>query len=206
MRKITVVCLVAREPGWLCLQKLWDLRDEYEIKLILSHRKKPSSEDPFRGPRPDFERFKDFARSSKISFGEVDSYRDAAEMGALDRVGHFDVLFSCNWKYLIPERVLPLARLGTINLHRGKLPEYKGLEPVKRALLNGEKNIFLTAHKIEKDYDSGEILGTGSIQVKKVPAESIDETTERLKQELHPLYPEVMLKALKQLKKKGIGV
>jgi peptidoglycan/xylan/chitin deacetylase (PgdA/CDA1 family) len=49
-------------------------------------------------------------------------------------------------------------RLGTINIHKGKLPDYRGMPPAFWELWNGEAEVGITVHKVEAGLDSGPIL------------------------------------------------
>lgn len=194
-----VVCFLAREPGWRCLQALHSDPD-FKIKLLYSHLRKPSSEDPLRSERKNYERFKRFALENKIPFYVKDTFKSAADLKELNDAGPIDFMVSCNWKFKIPLPDLQRAKLGTVNLHRGKLPEYRGLEPVKRALLDGWKHIYLSAHMMEAEYDTGHLLDQAVMSVTRRENESLDDTVERLKTELYPYYPQSMIKGLNKLK------
>ena len=50
----------------------------------------------------------------------------------------FDFLISVSWRYLISPQVFEKAKIGSFNIHRGDLPKYAGVEPIKRALNNNE--------------------------------------------------------------------
>ena len=58
------------------------------------------------------------------------------------------------------------ATKGIINIHPGLLPKYKGSSCVEWALYNGDP-IGLTAHFMNKEYDSGPILKRKYIKFKK---------------------------------------
>uniref|UniRef100_A0A6M3ITM6 Putative formyl transferase n=1 Tax=viral metagenome TaxID=1070528 RepID=A0A6M3ITM6_9ZZZZ len=45
-----------------------------------------------------------------------------------------------------------------LNLHAGKLPEYRGSSPLNWALINGEKEFTLSIIKVDEGIDTGDIL------------------------------------------------
>lgn len=49
-------------------------------------------------------------------------------------------------------------RLGVVNIHYGKLPEYRGCNPLVWAILNGEKFAWVTLHWMNETYDQGPVL------------------------------------------------
>ncbi len=51
-----------------------------------------------------------------------------------------------------------LPKLGTINLHKGKLPNYRGMPPAFWELWHGEQEVGCSVHKVEAKLDTGELL------------------------------------------------
>jgi methionyl-tRNA formyltransferase len=59
---------------------------------------------------------------------------------------------------IIKESVFKIPRLGSINLHQGLAPYYRGGPPIFWELYNGEPEIGLTVHFVESKVDSGDIV------------------------------------------------
>lgn len=59
---------------------------------------------------------------------------------------------------IIRESVFRLPRLGSINLHQGLAPFYRGGPPVFWELYNGEPEVGLTVHFVEAKVDTGAVL------------------------------------------------
>ncbi|HEX8338231.1 MAG TPA: formyltransferase family protein [Pyrinomonadaceae bacterium] len=59
---------------------------------------------------------------------------------------------------IIRESVFRIPRLGSINLHQGLAPFYRGGPPVFWELYNGEREVGLTVHFVAAKVDTGEIL------------------------------------------------
>jgi len=51
-----------------------------------------------------------------------------------------------------------LPRLGTLNLHKGKVPEYRGMPPAFWELWNDENSIGCTVHWVDEKLDTGDIV------------------------------------------------
>ena len=187
-RKLNVVCLIAREPGLYLLQTLLN-HDEFNIVAIFTHSRLPSSDDPERGPRPEYPVFKEIASKNNIPFFIVDYKKDAAIMADIEKIQEYDLMLSLNWKFLVPEHILGKSRIGDINLHRGLLPDYAGLEPIKRMLKDGFDFATITAHLMNEEYDQGEILYEFNHNINRKPEESISQCVDRAKNELIKLYP-----------------
>jgi len=60
--------------------------------------------------------------------------------------------------YILKPSVFAAPRLGCVNLHTGKVPAYRGAAPVFWELLNGEKEVGITIHRVEAAVDAGEIV------------------------------------------------
>lgn len=59
---------------------------------------------------------------------------------------------------IIKRDIFELPVYGILNLHCGKLPQYRGRAPICRTIMNGDKELYLTLHKIDEGVDSGDIL------------------------------------------------
>jgi methionyl-tRNA formyltransferase len=60
--------------------------------------------------------------------------------------------------YVLKEPVFMLPRFGSINLHCGKLPDYRGAPPAFWELYNGERQVGVTVHRVTAKLDEGPIL------------------------------------------------
>lgn len=70
-----------------------------------------------------------------------------------------DIAISVNWPVLIPAQVREAFRHGIINAHAGDLPRYRGNACPNWAIINGEKQVCATIHRMDDGLDSGDILG-----------------------------------------------
>ena len=77
-----------------------------------------------------------------------------------------DIILSIRYGVILRDEVLKIPKRGVLNLHSGLLPDYRGVMATFRAMLNGEKNIFMTLHNIDDStIDTGNIFATSSIVV-----------------------------------------
>ena len=60
--------------------------------------------------------------------------------------------------YILKKEVFEIPRLGSINLHSGKAPEYRGAAPAFWELYNGERSVGITIHRVASELDAGAIL------------------------------------------------
>lgn len=59
---------------------------------------------------------------------------------------------------ILPETLLNIPPLGTINVHGSLLPKYRGAAPVQRAILAGDEQTGITIMQMDAGMDTGPIL------------------------------------------------
>jgi methionyl-tRNA formyltransferase len=69
-----------------------------------------------------------------------------------------DVIVATNWRTWIPPEIFNLPRRGTLNVHDSLLPKYAGFSPLIWALINGEKEVGVTAHMMNDELDAGDVV------------------------------------------------
>jgi len=79
---------------------------------------------------------------------------------------------------ILPEEILNLPRLGSLNIHYSLLPKYRGASPVESAILNGDTETGVTIQKMEFKMDSGPIVAQEKVAI--LPDEKAPDLRERL--------------------------
>lgn len=69
-----------------------------------------------------------------------------------------DVLLVVDFGYLIPQWLLDLPKLATINIHPSKLPKWRGSSPGQCVLLSGSRSSAVTIMQLDSQLDHGPIL------------------------------------------------
>jgi len=69
-----------------------------------------------------------------------------------------DLIVSVYFNQILKTEAIELAKIGTLNLHPGLLPGYRGVWPDFWKLYKGEKQAGITIHYINEKIDEGEIL------------------------------------------------
>ncbi len=72
-----------------------------------------------------------------------------------------------------------IPRLGCINLHKGRVPEYRGMPPGFWELYDGAPSAGVTVHHVATKLDAGDVIETAEITI------SACETPESLREKLH---------------------
>ena len=68
--------------------------------------------------------------------------------------GNFDLIVSINCNQIIKKNTLDKVPIDFVNFHPGKLPNYRGLFPSFYSLLNKEREVCLSFHKIDAGIDT----------------------------------------------------
>ena len=100
-----------------------------------------------------------------------------------------DLIFSINYLFII-ERDLLAHPFCAINLHGSLLPKYRGRTPHIWAIINGETETGITAHKMEEGCDTGNIF----LQ-RKIPI-NWNETGADILMKFRKIYPEIVLEVI----------
>lgn len=66
---------------------------------------------------------------------------------------------------ILREELFGLPRLGTLGIHHGKVPAYRGNKTTFWAMYNGERTAGVTIQKIEAGLDTGRIVREGEVVI-----------------------------------------
>jgi methionyl-tRNA formyltransferase len=79
----------------------------------------------------------------------------------------YDLLVSAGFPLIFTEELINSSKFGTINLHAGKLPNYRGGSPLNWQIINGEKKIGISIVKMSKELDAGDIYSSKTFRLAK---------------------------------------
>ena len=95
---------------------------------------------------------------------------------------------------ILRKELLQLPKHGCINLHGGKLPDYRGAAPINWQILNGEIEGGCTILYADEGIDTGDIIEQATY-----PIEGNDTAGDIVEKQLK-LFPSMLLRALDQIK------
>lgn len=99
---------------------------------------------------------KEKAESLKIPFFKVDNYHTEETKDFLRKTeADLGILYGTN---IIKESVFSIPEKGSINIHLGLTPYYRGGPSVFWELFNGEKENGATVHYVAKKVDTGDVI------------------------------------------------
>ncbi|GII63966.1 methionyl-tRNA formyltransferase [Sphaerisporangium krabiense] len=77
-----------------------------------------------------------------------------------------DIIVANNWRTWLPPELFDLPPHGTLNVHDSLLPAYAGFSPIIWALINGEQEVGVTAHRMNAGLDAGDIVLQRAVTVR----------------------------------------
>jgi methionyl-tRNA formyltransferase len=92
-----------------------------------------------------------------------------------------DVIVSVAAPEIFLPELLNVPRLGCINVHSGRLPNYRGMMPAFWQMLRGEQAITITVHRMAHKLDAGDVLATQLFPFKR--SDSLDRVIKETKRE-----------------------
>jgi methionyl-tRNA formyltransferase len=133
---------------------------DFEIVGVITQPDRPRG----RGQEVSFSPVKETALASNLAVHQPEKIR-APEAEALLRKLSPDCIVIIAYGQIIPARLLPIPKLGWINLHASLLPKYRGAAPINWAIVNGETRTGLTSMRIDAGMDTGEMLLQREIEI-----------------------------------------
>lgn len=83
---------------------------------------------------------------------------DGEEFLAIYRGLRPDLVVVVAFGQKIPSEILFGPKYGCINVHGSLLPKYRGADPIRRALLNGDRITGITTMHMNEGWDTGDII------------------------------------------------
>jgi methionyl-tRNA formyltransferase len=103
--------------------------------------------------------FKSLAERHGVPVLPTSSVNDPAYVEKVRAINP-DVIVSVAAPELFRKGILAAARILCLNIHSGRLPQYRGMMPNFWQLLHGESYATITVHEMVEKLDAGPVLGT----------------------------------------------
>src|SRR5229473_2078217 len=161
------------------------VQSDFEIVGVITQPDRPRG----RGQKVSFSPVKVAALAANVAVHQPEKIR-AAETEALLQNLAPDCVVIIAYGQIIPARLLPIPKLGWINLHASLLPKYRGAAPINWAIVNGETRTGVTTMRIDAGMDTGEMLLRREIETG--TKETAPELASRLSESGAPLMAETL--------------
>jgi methionyl-tRNA formyltransferase len=160
-------------------------QSDFEIVGVMTQPDRPRG----RGQEVSFSPVKEAALAANLAVHQPEKIR-APEAGTLLQKLAPDCVVIIAYGQIIPARLLPIPKLGWINLHASLLPKYRGAAPINWAIVNGETRTGVTTMRIDAGMDTGEMLLQREIEIG--AKETAPELAARMSESGAPLMAETL--------------
>lgn len=172
-----------QERGVACLRAL--LASDHTIVGVLAHA--PAGQAPRASVA-------DEARRHGLLLFQPADVNDLETIRSLQGLAP-DVTVLAGYSPIVKRPFIELAPRGCINLHGGKLPQYRGSSPMNWALINGESTFSLSIIRVNERVDAGPVLLDRNFPI------GTDDTIADLQAIASRVFPEMLLEVLQQIER-----
>jgi methionyl-tRNA formyltransferase len=163
-------------------------QSDFEVAAVITQPDRARG----RGQEISFSPVKETAAAAGIPVHQPEKIRAPEAQELLQKIAP-DVIVIIAYGQIIPARLLPIPRLGWINLHASLLPKYRGAAPINWAIVNGETKTGVTSMRIDAGMDTGEMLLQREMEI------GAAETAPELAARMSELGAPVMVETLRGL-------
>jgi len=101
-----------------------------------------------------------------------------------------DLFIIAGYSTILKQIVFDIPLIGTINLHAGRLPEYRGGSPLNWQLIEGETEAGISVIIMDEGIDTGCVIADDNFPVNE------NDTIADLHQKANELFPSLVMKAI----------
>lgn len=145
----------------------------HEICGVFTQPDKPKN----RGMKLAFSPVKEYALTQGLEVYQPTKMRDGTALAIVEKLQP-ELTVVAAYGRILPEDILAVPPLGSINVHSSILPQYRGAAPINWAILDGCKETGVTIMHMAKELDAGDIICVKKTEI--LPDENAQELTYRL--------------------------
>ena len=145
----------------------------HEICGVFTQPDKPKN----RGMKMTFSPVKEYALSQGLDVYQPTKMRDGSALEIVEKLQP-ELTVVAAYGRVLPEDILAVPPMGSINVHSSILPQYRGAAPINWAILDGCKETGVTIMHMAKELDAGDIICVKKTEI--LPDENAQELTYRL--------------------------
>jgi len=172
MASLKVVYMGTPDFAVPCLDKL--VAEGHQIAAVVTQPDRPKGRGQKLTPSP----VKECALRHGLPVLQPEKIRQPefiAELAALAP----DVIVVVAFGQFLPQSLLDVPPLGSINVHASLLPKYRGAAPIHWAVINGEQTTGITTMFMDRGMDTGDMILKDEVAI--APDESSGELHDNLK-------------------------
>ena len=145
----------------------------HEICGVFTQPDKPKN----RGMKMTFSPVKEYALPQGLDVYQPTKMRDGSALEIVEKLQP-ELTVVAAYGRILPEDILAVPPMGSINVHSSILPQYRGAAPINWAILDGCKETGVTIMHMAKELDAGDIICVKKTEI--LPDENAQELTYRL--------------------------
>jgi methionyl-tRNA formyltransferase len=130
----------------------------YTIPFVITQPDKPTGRKQRLTPPP----VKEAAVRLGLTVRQPVKVREAMEDIAAARP---DILLTAAYGQILPQRLLDLARHGSLNVHASLLPRWRGAAPIHRAIMAGDEVSGVTLMEMVRELDAGPLISSVTVPI-----------------------------------------
>lgn len=138
-----------------------------------------------------------YAKEKKLRLFQPRKIKDGEVFSSIQELEP-DFLVVAAYGKLLPQNILDVAKIESINVHASLLPKYRGAAPINYALLKGEKITGVSIMRMTQELDAGPVFIK-----KEIPITMMDNAI-TLTQKLATLGAETLIQALNEITGPGL--
>ena len=144
--KIKIIFVGIPDMAMVCLQEL--LEKKFNIVGVIPPKKTHET----------YSYFKSYVLEKGLNL--IDFNNSPNEKECIEKIKNLqaDIGVVCSYNSKLSSDFLTTTKLGYINCHPSKLPEYRGGMPYFHIIKNNEKKSAITLHFMDENFDTGNII------------------------------------------------
>lgn len=162
----------------------------YEIAGVFTQPDKAKG----RGMELSFSPVKELALDHGIPVFQPVKMRDGTALRMLKSLDP-DLVVVVAYGRILPDDLLEVPPLGTINVHGSLLPKYRGAAPIQWSVLNGEETTGVSTMYLASEMDAGDVILTDETEI------GLYETSGELYERLSRMGADLLVKTLEMIEK-----
>ncbi len=164
------------------------LKNGYNIAGVFTQPDKAKG----RGMEISFSPVKELALENEIPVFQPAKMRDGAALSILQSLKP-DLVVVVAYGRILPDDILSVPPLGSINVHGSLLPRYRGAAPIQWSVLNGDEKTGVTTMYLSSEMDAGDIIFSEETEIGEY------ETSGELYDRLKKLGAELLIKTVRAI-------
>ena len=143
------------------VQILQNLAEYTEISLVVTQPDRESG----RGKKINYSEVKLAATELDLPIAQPVKIKSDDAFIQTVRSLNPDLLVVASFGQILPQRLLDIPRLFSLNIHASILPSYRGASPIQQAILDGIDKSGITFMRMDAGMDTGDIIETHQIDI-----------------------------------------